>query len=388
MKKRLLITASTFPRWENDTEPRFVLDLAKALTKYFDMMVIVPASPGAADLEILEGIKVVRYRYFPVRKWETLCYPGAIVPRIKEKKSRIFLVPFLFFGLWRNLKKMEGYFDVVHAHWLIPQGILQSFFKTPYVVTGHGGDVTSLNKGIFKSLKKKALENAASVTVVSEALREEIMQLYPGIDVTVQSMGCNVKEFSPDYRKENLFQQGDKKVVLFVGRLAEKKGVTYLIDAIKNVDAKLVIVGEGNLEEKLKKQAEPLGDKVQFLGSKTHQELKEIYASADVFVAPSVTAEDGDKEGLGLVLLEAMASGLPVVGSESGGIPEIVRDGYNGFLVPERDVRQLAEKINLLLSDVDLSAELAQNGIKTAAERDYEVIAWKYAKILGEAIDG
>ena len=154
------------------------------------------------------------------------------------------------------------------------------------------------------------------------------------------------------------------------------------------MDAKLVIVGEGNLEEKLKKQAEPLGDKVQFLGSKTHQELKEIYASADVFVAPSVTAEDGDKEGLGLVLLEAMASGLPVVGSESGGIPEIVRDGYNGFLVPERDVRQLAEKINLLLSDVDLSAELAQNGIKTAAERDYEVIAWKYAKILGEAIDG
>ena len=82
-KEKLLVTASTFPRWKDDTEPRFVLDISKALNKYFDVTVLVPACPGAKDKEILEGVKVIRYHYFPIHKFETLCYPGAILQRIK-----------------------------------------------------------------------------------------------------------------------------------------------------------------------------------------------------------------------------------------------------------------------------------------------------------------
>ena len=152
-KKKLLVTASTFPRWENDTEPRFVLDLCTHMTDDFDVTVLAPAAVGAADKEVIEGVKVIRYHYFPIHKWETLCYPGAIVPRIKEKKVRVLLVPFLFIGLYFHLLKLMPEYDVVHAHWLIPQGIVQSFFKKPYIVTGHGGDVTSLNSGIIKKLK-------------------------------------------------------------------------------------------------------------------------------------------------------------------------------------------------------------------------------------------
>ena len=88
-KKRLLITGSTFPRYEGDTEPRFILDLAKAMKEYATVTVLVPASPEAADREILEGVDVIRYHYFPIHSLETLCYPGAIVPRIKEKKAII-----------------------------------------------------------------------------------------------------------------------------------------------------------------------------------------------------------------------------------------------------------------------------------------------------------
>ena len=117
--KKLLITASTFPRWEGDTEPRFVLDLSKHMTDEFDVTVLVPAAPGAKDREVLEGIKVIRYHYFPIHKWETLCYPGAIVPRIKEKKIRVFLVPFLFLSLYFHLFKLLPQFDIVHAHWLL-----------------------------------------------------------------------------------------------------------------------------------------------------------------------------------------------------------------------------------------------------------------------------
>ena len=97
MKKKLLVTASTFPRWEGDTEPRFVLDLCKALKIYFDVTVLVPACPDAKKEEFLEGIKVIRYHYFPIHKWETLCYPGAIVPRIKEKKLRAFFSSLFYF---------------------------------------------------------------------------------------------------------------------------------------------------------------------------------------------------------------------------------------------------------------------------------------------------
>lgn len=382
MKKKLLVTASTFPRWEGDTEPRFVLDLSKALSEYFDVTVLVPGCPGAKEEEVLEGVKVIRYHYFPIHKWETLCYPGAIVPRIKEKKIRIILVPFLFLGLWWKLFRILKNYDIVHAHWLIPQGIVQSFFKKPYLVTGHGGDVTSLNKGTLRKLKIRCLKKAMAVTTVSEALKKEVEFLCPTIKPQVLSMGCNTENFGSQYFVKNFFKQKDKKVVLFVGRLAEKKGVKYLIDAMDSVDAKLVIVGSGPLEEELKKQAVSLKSKVEFVGSKTHNELRRIYASADIFVAPSVTAKDGDKEGLGLVLLEAMASGLPVIGSNSGGIPEIVKDEYNGFLVEERDVKSLSEKINILIYSEEKRRRMASNGLKTAHERDYKNIAAKYFELM------
>lgn len=386
-KIKILVTASTFPRWVDDTEPRFILDLCKVLKNYFEVTVLVPSCPGAKDKEIIEGINVIRYHYFPIHRWETLCYPGAIVPRIKEKKVRILLVPFLFLGLWIKLLKIINSYDIVHAHWLIPQGIIQSFFEKPYVVTGHGGDVTSLNKGALKKLKIRTLRKAAKVTVVSNALKDEITKMLPGLDVYVRSMGCNVNEFSTRYRVRDYFYQKNEKVILFVGRLAEKKGVTYLIEAMKAIDAKLVIVGKGNLEAELKEQSREQGYKIVFLGPKTHKELKEIYASADVFAAPSVTAKDGDKEGFGLVFLEAMASGLPVVGSNSGGIPEVVIDGVNGLLTEEKNVTDIADKLNRILSDEVLYEKLKVGALNTAKKYDYNTIGQEYAELLKDAIN-
>lgn len=382
MKKKLLVTASTFPRWEGDTEPRFVLDLSKALKDYFDITVLVPACPGAKSEEILEGVHVIRYHYFPIHKWETLCYPGAIVPRIKEKKIRVLLVPFLFWGLWKKMHHIINEYDAVHAHWLIPQGIVQSFFRKPYLVTGHGGDVTSLNKGLIKLLKVRCLKRASAITVVSKALEKEIKNLCYVDNINIIPMGCDTKKFGKNFRIDNYFNQAGKKIILFVGRLAEKKGVTYLIDAMKKVDAKLVIVGDGPLSEQLKTQASFLKDKVCFLGAKTHEELRTIYASSDIFVAPSITAKDGDKEGFGLVFLEAMASGLPVIGSNSGGIPSIVKDGENGFLVEEKDVNGIADKINRLILEENLYYKFSENALKIAGQYDYRKIAQKYAQVL------
>ena len=230
-KKKLLVTASTFPRWEGDTEPRFVLDLSSHMTDEFDVTVLVPASPGAKDTEVMDGVKVIRYHYFPIHKWETLCYPGAIVPRIKEKKVRILLVPFLFISLYFKLWRILPEYDIVHAHWLIPQGIVQSFFKKPYIVTGHGGDVTSLNKGIIKKLKVRCLKKASHVTVVSNYLKERVEELasHEIEEPSVISMGVDTSKFGKQYRVENYFNQGDKKVVLFVGVWLRKRELLILL---------------------------------------------------------------------------------------------------------------------------------------------------------------
>lgn len=388
MKKRLLITGSTFPRYKGDTEPRFILDLARYLNEYAEVTVLVPAAPGAADRELLEGVSVIRYHYFPIHSLETLCYPGAIVPRIREKKVRALLVPWLFIALYRNLIKMRGDYDIVHANWLIPQGIVQSFVKKPYIVTGHGGDVTSLNKGILKKLKKKCLKNAYGVTAVSEPLMQVLNEIHENPNQAVIPMGCDTKIFGREFRKENYFNQNGRKVILFVGRLAEKKGVCYAIEAMRYVDnAMLVIVGDGPLRNELTAQAEALhkekGKKIVFMGAKTHEELKEIYASADIFVMPSITAKDGDKEGFGLVMLEAFASGLPIVASRSGGIVDLVKDGVNGYLVPEKDSVGLADRINLIIKDNRIYDGMQAEAYRTAKQYDYYIIAKKYAEFMG-----
>ena len=381
-KRKLLVTASTFPRWEGDTEPRFVLDLASHMTDEFDVTTLVPAAPGAKNREVLDGVEVIRYHYFPIHKWETLCYPGAIVPRIKEKKIRVLLVPFLFLSLYFHLLRLLPQFDVVHAHWLIPQGIVQSFFKKPYIVTGHGGDVTSLNKGIFKRMKIRCLKRAKKVTVVSDHLRKRVIELVPEIEPDVISMGVDISKFGKQHFVPDYFGQGNKKVVLFVGRLAEIKGVTYLLEAMKSIDALLVIVGDGPLRADLEAQAIAIKDKVVFLGAKTHEELKTLYASADIFVAPSVTAKDGGQEGLGLVILEALASGLPVVASRSGGIVQLIKDGINGFLCDEKNVEQMISCINSMIDDEKIYYQFAENSNKSIRNYDYSITGEKYIEIL------
>ena len=388
MKKRILVTASTFPVFGKDGEPRFVYDLAKGLLDRFDITVLAPASPGALLEEDMDGVRVVRYRYAPERSLETLTYPGAIVPRIREKPARVFLIPLLLWGLRRAVLrelKREKY-DCIHAHWLIPQGMVHSWLPQscpPFVVTGHGSDVFSLDSGVFRMIKRRVLDRAAAITVVSKALKEKLSSMIRDKEIYVMPMGCDIDRFSPLFAEADFFTRRgiDGAVILFVGRLAENKGIPFLFKALlepplSDTNAHVVIVGNGPQKKELERQVDSFGlrKRVTFWGAVSHDELPVIYASADVFCAPSIT-----DEGFGLVLVEAEASGLPVVATAAAGTLDAVRHGETGILVERKNVDCLARALSGLLRDPALKSRMGKAGSEYARKYSWKRVSDAYA---------
>jgi glycosyltransferase involved in cell wall biosynthesis len=390
MKKRLLVTASTFPRWKDDTEPKFIYDLCMQLKQHYDVTALVPAAPGARSTETMEGIRVRRFRYFPIAPLQTLAYPGAIVPRIREKKARALLVPFFFIAQYFATRRELRHCDAVLVNWFVPQGVTQSFLrrKKPYIVSGLGGDVTSLNGFPFKQLKQRVIDDAGAVTVVSRDLKHTLQTRYRHTQhVRVIPMGVDLTFFGPEHRDEALRTTIGKPIVLFVARLAEKKGARYLLEAMQGLDAKLLIVGDGPERAMLEERARQLQLDCDFLGPKNKTELQSLYASCDVFVAPSVVAADGDKDGLPVAILEAMASGAPIVASDIAGIGEAVADGENGYLTKPGDVEGLSAAIAQVLSLGDDRYErFSQRSLALAGRFDFAQIGEEYCKLIDALI--
>ena len=176
---------------------------------------------------------------------------------------------------------------------------------------------------------------------------------YPADRTIVHSIGVDVERFKPPAAR------GREKMVLFVGRLVEKKGCDSLLEAMAEVQRRspwveLVVIGGGPLRAKYEARAAELGLRCRFLGSQTAAIVREWMARATVFCVPSVIAASGDAEGFGMVFIEAQAMGLPVVSTLSGGIPEAVKHGETGLLVSERNPGALAEAILQLMQDEEL----------------------------------
>ena len=150
-RPRLLVLTSTYPRWRNETEPGFVHELSRRLTDQFDVRVVGPHAPGALRHENMDGVEIRRFRYAPVRL-QTLVNDGGIVTNLKRQPWKWLLVPSFILGLfwstWREIRRWRP--DVVHAHWLIPQGLVMALLSAlssrtpPYVVTSHGADLFAL----------------------------------------------------------------------------------------------------------------------------------------------------------------------------------------------------------------------------------------------------
>jgi glycosyltransferase involved in cell wall biosynthesis len=264
---------------------------------------------------------------------------------------------------------------VLHAHFggcaavALP---LAEALGLPFVVTFHGLDATrtvadrrrqlALTPQLYVRRAGRLRRRADRFVTITEHVRQTLVgQGFPADRVEVLPLGIDTAFFAPDAAVER------EPVVLFVGRLVEKKGAEYLVRAMARVGravpaARLVVIGDGPLRATLEAEAGRTLQGARFLGRRSPAEVRAWMNRARVFCVPSVTAASGDQEGFGVVFLEAQAMGTPVVSSRSGGIPEAVADGETGFLLPERDVEGLAARIAALLTDPALWDATSRRG--------------------------
>ena len=233
------------------------------------------------------------------------------------------------------------------------------------------------NQLIFyvKSLRNLHASSDA-IICVSDYLKKNLLSL-PGIKnkdkVYVVYNGVDVDVFKPWEKTKNLEEKWgveNGKIVLYVGRVAKEKGIQFAIQALPKVvkeirNTKFVVVGEGNYVWNLKSLTKKMGVEkhVVFTGGVPHPELVNYYNIADVVILPSI------RESLPFVLLEAMACRKPVVASRTGGIPEIVKNGENGYLVPVKNSKELAKKITCLLNRDELQNKFGENGRNRVLEK-------------------
>jgi glycosyltransferase involved in cell wall biosynthesis len=386
-RPRLLVLASTYPRWRDDPEPAFVHELARRLAGRFAVTALVPHAPGAAAAEDFDGVQVRRFRYAPAR-WETLVNDGGIVANLKRRPWKWLLVPpflaALAWSAWREVRRLRP--QVLHAHWLIPQGVVAACLpgarRPRWLVTSHGADLYALRAWPLPALKRWVAGRADAITVVSHAMVDELARL--GVDpgrVRVQPMGVDLRaRFVPDPAVAR-----DDDELLFVGRLVEKKGLRHLLAAMPAILAqrpscRLTVAGFGPEEPALRAQCDALGiaGHVTFLGPVPQSALPALYRRAALFVAPFVEAAGGDQEGLGLVLVEAAGCGCPVIASDLPAVRDVIDDR-----VPPGDPAALAACILAALRDPQArAAQAAALRARLLDRLDWDAVAAGYAALL------
>ena len=395
---KILVLATTFPRWSGDTEPSYVFRLSASLVKEGnEMFVLVPHAQGAKRVEEVEGLKIFRFRYFYPDRWEKLCYEGGILPKLRSNLMAWVNLPF-FLGCqaWAIGHTIcQEKVDVVHAHWLLPQGlfaVLWSFwFKVPVVTTIHGSDLMVFRRGPFGWLIRFVLSRSAAITVNSQTLKEKIPTKFKD-RVYLIPMGVDFEVFHPGNQREARLKVGlgDEVLLLGVGRLSEQKGFHYLIEAVSFIreefqSVRLILIGEGPERKRLIQLVERLGlqNVVEFKGGIPQTQLADYYRASDVFILPSIRTKRGEEEAFGLVLAEAMASGLPVIGTRTGGISSLIEDQKTGLMVEEGDPPGVAAAIRRILCEGALRDRLVQGGMEKVKEKcEWNHIASRFDQIF------
>jgi glycosyltransferase involved in cell wall biosynthesis len=362
---KIAIIVSRFPpKWPGGTEIA-TYNLAKHLAKRgHEIHVITSHDEGFPKIDKADGFFIHRISWSRIRIIGIFSFLVKFFLEIRKIKPDIVQVQDIEMGI---------------AAWL-PKKIL----KIPYVVWGRGDDVYKLNR--FGRIRTRLiLKNAEAIIALTENMQINLKNIY-NTDIYIIPNGINLEEYN-DITTFSDRKTGSKNI-LFVGRLRPVKGIQYLITSMKKIheeiqDARLLLVGENSQEkEGLTALSIQLGIQncVQFVGMVPHEKVKMFMQQADVFVLPSLS------EGFPNVILEAMACGLPVIASRVGGIPDIIINATNGYLVEVKDSNDLANKILLLLSDDTLRKKISDNNRDLVKKYSWENVTIELEKIYGLSI--
>ena len=315
---KIVVLTTSYPRHADDVAGRFVADAVERVR--------------AAGVEV-EVVSPADFRHLGI------AYGYGVVGNLRRRPWKALLLPAFMASFSRAARRAARDADLVHAHWL-PSALVAMTTRRPYVVQLHGSDVELAKRA--RGLARRVLRRAQAVVCVSRSVAEEAGRIAAAAIVVIPN-GVDVPAA--------VAEEADPPEVLFAGRLSREKGVLELLEAARGMN--LVVAGDG-----------PLRDRVPHaLGFVPPAELSALYGRAAVVACPS------RREGFGVVCLEAMAHGRPVVAGDVGGLRELVVDGETGILVPPRDTEALRAALERLLADRDLRRRMGEAGRRRAAER-------------------
>lgn len=378
---RICVATTNFPRHAGDSEGTFVWEHARAVSRLgHQVRVVAQHWPGLPTHEWMEDIEVFRPHYWWPESGELLRQPGGGLPIVWRRQpwARVQMLPFV--GVHAlAIARCARDCDVIHAHWTLSAGCAwlgRRGHGRPIVATLQGSDVFQVTRsGLGAWMTRLVLGRCDRISAISRALAETAIATgVPASRIAVIPNGVNVEQFVPPTEPR-------QEVLLFVGTLIPRKGAGYLLRAMPQIVSRhpavrLVVVGEGPEQGALEYQARELGisQRVEFVGWQPRDSIRDWMQRARLLVLPSL------EEGLGVVLLEALACGTPIIGSDVGGIPDVVVPEV-GILVPPADPVRLAEAADHLLSDQARWRQMSQQ----ARQRVEACYAWP--KIAGRFVE-
>lgn len=358
--------------------------------------VLAPHDRGAALTEEWEGVTIRRFRYFLPALFQRLVYP-AIWPNLRRHPWLVLQVPCLlaaeFLATLRWIRRER--FDLVYSHWFMPQGVACGLAalltRTPHAFTSHSSDVALMRRVpvLGPWLVRLLVRRASAITAVSTRSRDIIAGFFSRDEWTRLSRKVAVIPMGVDLVEWRDVGAGSPTELLFVGRLAEKKGVDYLLTALtleplRSLDVRLSIAGDGPMREALERRASALGirDRVRFVGFVSGAEKVDCFRRAGIVVLPSIVTRAGDAEGLPVVLLEALAAGKICVATDASGAPDIVQ-GDAALIVPQQDAHALGTAIARAVHMTEPQRRAMSDGGREIARRfDWDHVARDHARHL------
>jgi glycosyltransferase involved in cell wall biosynthesis len=400
---KICMLTSSYPKYPGETTAPFIEEIAAGLVRRgHTVHMIAPYHPEVQRAPVERGIHLHFFKYSPVPALNVWGYAQSLRADVGLRGAALIAAPLALMSSMASLFAVTGNpkkyspsddgkpFDIVHAHWVLPNGPPASMIARlrglPLVISMHGSDVFLAERAVPLSLSAaQAYHSALGITACSGDLRSRAIRIgAPAERVQVIPYGVNPQEFQPDPEagaivRKQLGLGPEHQLIVTLSRLVYKKGLSFLIDAMPAVlaqhpNARLVIVGYGDLRDELEQQAIALGlgDKVLFPGQADREQAARYIAAADIYAVPSIRDQNGNVDGLPNSLLEGMGVGRPIVASAIAGIPEVIDNEVHGLLTPERDSQALAVAVNRILGDPAFAERMGQ----AARQRILHELTW------------